>query len=186
MVELSDEMERIAKTRAAMAAIGLLVGFGAAGVAGAEGLYDHLEFRLRDRPPAAPSLYTLSAFSRPVRAWRAAARGAAEAAADFAIADSASWAPGVGAVPAGVLVRRLDFMMGIRRHELTRLGCAAQGVEMGTTLGMWVGALGNMLGFWDEKTSWYMAGAASAAGALWGSTTGAADPRFRMRYSIDP
>ena len=43
------------------------------------------------------------------------------------------------------------------------------------------GAIGNMLGLWDEDTSWLLMGAMSALGAVWAGTK-IDDPDWRFQY----
>jgi hypothetical protein len=68
-------------------------------------------------------------------------------------------------------------LCGIRRYELSRLDCALQGSEMGVTLGLFLGAVGNTTGAWNERSSWYLVGAMTALGAILGGTAGADDPQ---------
>lgn len=48
------------------------------------------------------------------------------------------------------------------------------------TLAMFVGAIGNTLGAFDEDTTWIMTGAAAAAGALYSAS------HFNVRMSLGP
>ncbi len=53
------------------------------------------------------------------------------------------------------------------------------GAGAGSTLGMFVGAIGNTLGLFDEQTTWAITGAAAAAGALYSTS------RFKIRVGPD-
>ena len=72
--------------------------------------------------------------------------------------------------------------LGRRRVEMSRLDCSLKGAQMGSSMGIMVGMLGAMGGAWDDPTMWAVAGAGAALGAIWGSTVGAGDPKFRVRY----
>jgi hypothetical protein len=61
----------------------------------------------------------------------------------------------------------------------TRLDAALQGAGTAGTLGMFVGAVGNTLGLFDEETTWILTGSLAAAGALYGGA--AYEPRPRLR-----
>ena len=74
---------------------------------------------------------------------------------------------------------------GLRRTELSRTECAYKGVGAGATMGLWLGTLGTAADLWDEQTSWYMAGAFAAAGAILGGTVGAENPTWNVRYEWD-
>ena len=56
---------------------------------------------------------------------------------------------------------------------------------MGMTMGMIAGAMGMTAGLWDEKSSWYIAGAMAALGAIWGHTK-ADDPGWTVRVRWEP
>jgi hypothetical protein len=76
---------------------------------------------------------------------------------------------------------------GLRRVELSRFDYAMNGAGAGATLGMFVGGMASGLGLWDERTSWYLAGAATALGAILGGTTGVPDdPGARVRFRWEP
>jgi len=49
-----------------------------------------------------------------------------------------------------------------------------------------LGGLGLVGGLWKDKTVWYMMGAGSLAGALWGSTLGADNPGIRIGIEPEP
>jgi len=71
---------------------------------------------------------------------------------------------------------------GARRVELSRADCALKGFGRGASLGLWLGALAMTTNMWDERTSWYVGGAAAAAGALLGGTLGVESDAWRTRY----
>ncbi len=62
----------------------------------------------------------------------------------------------------------------------TRLDATLQGAGTAGTLGMFVGALGNTFGLFDEKTTWIIAGSLAAAGAVYGGAT--YEPRPRLHF----
>jgi hypothetical protein len=72
-----------------------------------------------------------------------------------------------------------------RAYELSRFDCAAKGFGAGASLGLWLGALAKTTSAWDEPTSWYVAGAAAAAGTLLGGTIGIESEAWRTRYDWD-
>jgi len=71
---------------------------------------------------------------------------------------------------------------GMRRVELSRADCALKGFGGGASLGLWLGALAMTTNMWDERTSWYVGGAAAAAGALLGGTIGVNNAAWRTNY----
>lgn len=75
---------------------------------------------------------------------------------------------------------------GFRRYELTRPQSALRGAELGTSLGMFLGAVGNTLGFIGDDSVWYLMGAAAAAGAVWGGAVKHDEPGWRVRYRWEP
>jgi hypothetical protein len=79
-----------------------------------------------------------------------------------------------------------DRFYGIRRVKLSRFQCGLQGAGVGTKLGMIAGAMGMMMGDWDESTGWYIAGAAAVLGALWGGTVKADDPGWNIQLRWEP
>jgi len=83
------------------------------------------------------------------------------------------------------LATNAERFVGIERYELSRLQCAMSGAEMGFQYGLFAGAAGLASGAWDERTGWYIAGAAALAGAIFGGTAKADDPGFRVRLRWD-
>jgi hypothetical protein len=75
---------------------------------------------------------------------------------------------------------------GYRVEELSQLDLALEGLGTGATMGMFVGALGQTLGLWDEDKTWLLVGAMSALGAAW-SASKVDDPswRYRLRWDED-
>ncbi|MFN0150098.1 MAG: hypothetical protein ACKVU1_05200 [bacterium] len=71
---------------------------------------------------------------------------------------------------------------GVPRVELSRADCALKGFGGGASLGLWLGALAMTTNMWDERTSWYVGGAAAAAGALLGGTIGVESDAWRTNY----
>lgn len=70
---------------------------------------------------------------------------------------------------------------GLRSYQRSQLGCIVDGAEMGASLGLFVGALGNALGAWDEGKTWLLMGAMSAMGAAAGVSK-ADDPAWSVRF----
>jgi hypothetical protein len=54
------------------------------------------------------------------------------------------------------------------------------GAGTGGALGMFVGAIGNTLGLFDEQTTWIITGAAAAAGAIYSGS------RFNLQATLRP
>lgn len=77
-----------------------------------------------------------------------------------------------------------DRFYGFERYELSKAQCALYGADSGVTLGLIAGALGMSAGLWDERTAWYIAGAAAVLGALRGASM-ADEPAFRVRLRWD-
>ncbi|HXV14627.1 MAG TPA: hypothetical protein VEC56_10535, partial [Candidatus Krumholzibacteria bacterium] len=61
----------------------------------------------------------------------------------------------------------------------TRFDAMLFGAGTAGTLAMFVGAIGNTLGAFDEDTTWIITGAAAAAGALYSGS------RFKVRLAPD-
>jgi hypothetical protein len=70
---------------------------------------------------------------------------------------------------------------GWKTYELSHYECVLGGADMGMTFGLIAGAAGMSTGAWDERTAWYVAGAAAALGAIFGSKVLSNDPQFRVR-----
>ncbi len=87
-----------------------------------------------------------------------------------------------GAVPlSGVLTTQPLHFIGLESYELTRTQTMLNAAGTAGSMGMFVGAVGQLFGM-NEKTIWLMTGAAAAAGAAWGTTAGYQDPNYRIRY----
>ncbi len=76
-------------------------------------------------------------------------------------------------------------MFGYEVYRASRYECALQGAGAGMTMGMATGAFGMMTGAWDEREAWYIAGAAAAMGAIFG-TVKSDDPEWNIRIRWDP
>jgi hypothetical protein len=76
---------------------------------------------------------------------------------------------------------------GIERYKVSTADLLLTGVGAGAQLGFFAGAIGNMLGLWDEDTSWLLMGAMSALGAAYMGTK-LDDPswRFQFRWEDSP
>lgn len=99
----------------------------------------------------------------------------------------AGWAAGDVNLPAdGFLSLTSDPLYGIHRHELSIAEGAIKGVQIGTTVGMFLGALGNTFGAWDERTSWIMTGVLAVTGAAWGGAAVEYDDDWRYELRWDP
>ena len=83
------------------------------------------------------------------------------------------------------LARNTRLLLGYEVYRASKMECAWEGVGMGMTLGMCAGALGMTAGMWDERSSWYIAGAMAALGAIWGSTK-SNDPTWSVRVRWEP
>jgi hypothetical protein len=84
------------------------------------------------------------------------------------------------------LAARTDRLYGIERYEVSRMAVALEAAEFGASAALFAGALAETFGLWDEDVSWKLIGAAAAAGALWGGTVRAEDPKWRVRYRWEP
>ena len=92
---------------------------------------------------------------------------------------------GVSGVPTGShLAAYSAAWYGYRFEELSRADLALEGMGTGASLGLFFGAVGNTLGFWDEDKAWMMMGAMSAIGAVWGASR-VDDPAWRIRLRWD-
>ncbi len=76
---------------------------------------------------------------------------------------------------------------GIERYEVSSSDLLLTGLGGGAQLGFFAGAIGNMLGLWDEDTTWLLMGAMSALGAAYMGTK-LDDPswRFQFRWEDEP
>ncbi|UCH82671.1 MAG: hypothetical protein JSW50_09305 [Candidatus Latescibacterota bacterium] len=83
------------------------------------------------------------------------------------------------------LARNSRLLFGYEIYRASKLECAWQGVGVGMTMGMCAGALGMTAGVWDERTSWYIAGAMAAVGAIFGVSK-AGEPQWNVRIRWDP
>ncbi len=63
----------------------------------------------------------------------------------------------------------------------TRLDAIAQGAGTAATVGMFLGAIGNTLGLFDEQTTWLLTGSLAAAGAVAGGVRYEPEPSLRIR-----
>jgi hypothetical protein len=63
----------------------------------------------------------------------------------------------------------------------TRFEAVLGGAGAAATLGMFVGAVGTTLGWFDEDASWILTGSLAAAGALYGGARYQVEPRLRYR-----
>jgi hypothetical protein len=62
----------------------------------------------------------------------------------------------------------------------SRFDAAMLGAGTAGTLGMFIGALGNTFGLFDEKTTWMLTGALAAGGALYGGAN------YEVRATLRP
>jgi hypothetical protein len=69
---------------------------------------------------------------------------------------------------------------GLEVEELSAVDLALEGAGTAASLSLFVGAIGNTLGLWDEDKTWLMVGAMSALGAAWGASK-VDDPKWRIR-----
>ena len=70
---------------------------------------------------------------------------------------------------------------GIERYEVSSSELLMTGIGAGAQLGFFAGAIGNMLGWWDEDTTWLLTGAMATVGAVWAGTK-MDDPSWRIQY----
>jgi hypothetical protein len=73
---------------------------------------------------------------------------------------------------------------GYKVEEMSRTELALEGIGTGATMGLFMGAIGQTLGLWDEDKTWMMVGAMSALGAAWGASK-VDDPSWRYRLRWD-
>ncbi len=81
--------------------------------------------------------------------------------------------------------RELPGLFGPKKVKLSRYDSALKGAGAGMKLGWVAGCLANNANLWGEKTTWYLAGAAAAAGALFGGTVGADNPSWNVGFEWD-
>jgi hypothetical protein len=70
---------------------------------------------------------------------------------------------------------------GLEKYELSPTMMVLLGAGVGAQAGMFLGAVGNTLGVWNEKTTWAMVGALSAMGAAFFGAK-ADEPEWRNVY----
>jgi len=68
--------------------------------------------------------------------------------------------------------------------EVSQAQLALEGAGMAASLGLFVGAIGNTLGLFEEDKTWMLVGAMSALGAAWGASK-IDDPNWRVRLRWD-
>ena len=76
-------------------------------------------------------------------------------------------------------------MFGYEVYRASTYECALRGAGAGMSMGVAAGAFGMMTGAWDEREAWYIAGAAAAVGAIFG-TAKSDDPEWNIRVRWDP
>lgn len=81
--------------------------------------------------------------------------------------------------------RPANSLMGYEIYRASRMQCTVQGASAGATLGLMAGAFGEMIGAWDDDTSWYIGGAMAAFGALYGGKIKADDKGWSLRIRWD-
>jgi hypothetical protein len=83
------------------------------------------------------------------------------------------------------LAARFNRLYGIEQYEISPLQAVFESAEKGASLALFASALGTTFAGWDEDSTWYLMGAAAAAGALWGGVH-ADEPGWRVRYRWEP
>jgi hypothetical protein len=76
-------------------------------------------------------------------------------------------------------------LSGFEVYRLSRMQCAIKGAGAGVTAGFMAGALGEMAGAWDEKSSFYIAGAMAVFGALYGGGVKSDDDGWNLQIRLD-
>ncbi len=76
-------------------------------------------------------------------------------------------------------------LSGYEVYRLTRMQCTLKGAGMGATAGFMAGAFGEMMGAWDEKNAFAIAGALAVFGALYGGGVKADDKGFNLQIRLD-
>lgn len=79
----------------------------------------------------------------------------------------------------------MHIMYGYEFYKASTYECVLRGAGAGMSMGMAAGAFGMMTGAWDERRAWYIAGAAAAAGAIFGKVK-SDDPGWSIRVRLDP
>jgi hypothetical protein len=79
----------------------------------------------------------------------------------------------------------LYTLYGYEVYKASPYECVLRGAGAGMSLGMAAGAFGMMTGAWNERQAWYIAGAAAAAGALFGRAK-SDDPEWNIRIRLKP
>jgi hypothetical protein len=77
-------------------------------------------------------------------------------------------------------------LSGFEFYRISRMRSTLEGAGMGATDGLMAGAFGEMAGAWDERSSWYIAGAMAAFGALYGGGIKADDENWNLRIRLAP
>jgi hypothetical protein len=84
-------------------------------------------------------------------------------------------------LPAGASLAAYSAQFyGFKVEELSAVDLALEGAGTAASLSLFVGAIGNTLGLWEEDKTWLMVGAMSALGAAWGASK-VDDPNWRIR-----
>jgi len=66
----------------------------------------------------------------------------------------------------------------------TRFDAVLHGAGTAATLGMFLGAVGNTLGWFDEETTWWMTGSLAAVGAAYAGVKYEPQPKVRLQWSV--
>jgi hypothetical protein len=67
----------------------------------------------------------------------------------------------------------------------TRFDAFLRGAGAATSLGMFLGAIGTTMGWFDEDTSWAITGAMAAAGAIYAGTRYQKSPTLEFKWGDD-
>jgi hypothetical protein len=89
------------------------------------------------------------------------------------------------AVGQGYLAMSLDITSMHWYAPTTRFEAVLGGAGTAGTLGMFVGAVGTSLGWFDEETSWILTGSMAAVGALYGGARYEDQPKLRYRIGLE-
>jgi hypothetical protein len=98
---------------------------------------------------------------------------------DFALRD------GAGSPAAGYLAVTLNPGAWQWYGPQTRFDAILTGAGAATSVGMFIGAVGTTLGWFDEDTSWAITGAMAAAGAIYAGTKYQAQPKLNFNWAGD-